>query len=241
MSTDAKKWFSSAELSKFGEAGLVDLPRSERWAGEKAIKLGWESRVVLSKGGKGGVKTEYLPSKDVLKIIHDYLNTSSNNSNLRVAQTQAQYANVKQYADTLYIEHYTQARAAAGSGQVTPTDQLMVNLAVNAADWRNYVGADHKNIKVITVYGDSMMPTLAHGDQILVDTACHAFIDDAIYVIEQGDLLRVKRVKLKLDGSILVKSDNIMYPEVEEYAAATAVQFNIIGKFIPFKFVKCNL
>ena len=117
----------------------------------------------------------------------------------------------------------------------------MVNLAVNAADWRNYVGADHKNIKVITVYGDSMMPTLAHGDQILVDTACHAFIDDAIYVIEQGDLLRVKRVKLKLDGSILVKSDNIMYPEVEEYAAATAVQFNIIGKFIPFKFVKCNL
>ena len=208
------------------------------------LKGGSPNLDTLSKIARAcGVTNSWLIGDAPIDLTHqdDVVTLNSPATPLNVAQTQTQYSNPKQYADTLYIEHYTQARAAAGSGQVTPTDQLMVNLAVNAADWRNYVGADHKNIKVITVYGDSMMPTLAHGDQILVDTACHAFIDDAIYVIEQGDLLRVKRVKLKLDGNILVKSDNTNGFEVEEYSAATASQFNIIGKVIPFKFGKFNL
>jgi len=81
-----------------------------------------------------------------------------------------------------------------------------------------------------------MEGTLSHGDQVFVDTACNKFIDDAIYVIMQDDLLRIKRVKLKLDGSILVKSDNQNGFGIEEYTAEQAANFKVVGKVLPFKF-----
>jgi len=142
----------------------------------------------------------------------------------------------KQYPDTIYIEQLKDVRAAAGNGQVTPTDQVSVMVAINAINWRNRVGANADKVKIITVYGDSMEGTLSHGDQVFVDTACNKFIDDAIYVIMQDDLLRIKRVKLKLDGSILVKSDNENGFGIEEYTADQAAAFKVIGKVLPFKF-----
>lgn len=140
-------------------------------------------------------------------------------------------------SDSIYIESYPDVRAAAGTGQISPTDQTVVQLKVNSADWRRYVGLDHKNVKVITVYGDSMHPTLSHGDQVMVDTACSSFIDDAIYCIQQGENLRFKRIKLNLDGSIVVKSDNEKEgfpPEI--YSADEASHFRVIGRVIPLKF-----
>lgn len=137
----------------------------------------------------------------------------------------------------LYIDNYVEVRAAAGHGQLTPTDQLVLQLKVNAADWRRYVGLDHKHVKIITVHGDSMKPTLSHGDQVMVDTACSNFIDDTIYCIQQGDNLRFKRIKLQLDGKVIVKSDNEIEgfpPEI--YTAEEAANFHVIGRVIPLKF-----
>jgi len=147
----------------------------------------------------------------------------------------------KQYPDTIYIEQLTDVRAAAGTGQATPTDQVSVMVAINAVNWRNRVGSNSDKVKIITVYGDSMEGTLSHGDQVFVDTACNKFIDDAIYVIMQDDLLRIKRVKLKLDGSILVKSDNENGFGIEEYTAEQASNFKVIGKVLPFKFGQFKL
>lgn len=144
--------------------------------------------------------------------------------------------------DTVYIESYPEVRGAAGVGQVTPTDQVIVKMAVNAADWRNYVGLDHRHIKIVAVHGDSMKPALSHGDQVLVDTACHSFVDDAIYAIQQGDLTRFKRIKLRLDGSIEVKSDNEKEGfKLETYTAEDAAEFKLIGRVIPFKFGRFDL
>lgn len=143
----------------------------------------------------------------------------------------------KQMPVDLYIDNYVEVRAAAGHGQLTPTDQLILQLKVNAADWRRYIGLDHKHVKLITVHGDSMKPTLSHGDQVMVDTACSSFIDDAIYCIQQGENLRFKRIKLNLDGSIVVKSDNEKEgfpPEI--YSADEASHFRVIGRVIPLKF-----
>jgi phage repressor protein C with HTH and peptisase S24 domain len=140
------------------------------------------------------------------------------------------------YQHSLYIEHYPDVRAAAGAGQVTETDQFGIMVAVNASEWRARVGLNTKNIKMITVYGDSMSPTLSHGDQVMIDTACHAFVDDAIYALLQGDLIRVKRIKLNLDGTILVKSDNENGFQPEKYSVLEAADFNILGKVLPFKF-----
>lgn len=143
------------------------------------------------------------------------------------------------YQHTLYIEHYPDVRAAAGSGQVTPTDQVMVNVAINADELR---ALNHKNIKLITVYGDSMKPTLSHGDQVFVDVSCTNFIDDAIYAVQQGDLTRIKRIKLRFDGSIEVRSDNEKNGfSTETYNKLEAADFHVIGRVIPYKFGKFEI
>lgn len=150
--------------------------------------------------------------------------------------------NQDDYSHTLYIEHYPDVRAAAGSGQVAPTDQVMVRVAINADEWRRRFGLNHKNIKLITVYGDSMKPTLSHGDQVFVDISCTGFIDDAIYAVQQGELTRIKRIKLRFDGSIEVRSDNEKNGfNPETYNKLEAADFHVIGRVIPYKFGKFEI
>jgi len=259
------EWFSAADLAEFGKNWVAGLPTTSVGCKGRAVSKGWESRQVQGKGGPNGVLTEYKPSQEVLDAIRSYLAEQNKNNNYeptesatapKLKEGRAKYAAIdamfelsaneerntpkplaqKKYADTLYIEQLTDVRAAAGGGQVTPTDQVSVMVAINAVNWRNRVGANADKVKIITVYGDSMEGTLSHGDQVFVDTACNKFIDDAIYVIMQDDLLRIKRVKLKLDGSILVKSDNENGFGIEEYTADQAANFRVVGKVLPFKF-----
>lgn len=248
-----------------GKAEIIRIPRSERRAGEKARKFGWEERRVLGKGGKGGMKTEYQPPGDILEIIHGFLRETPDFF-LKTDELSKESAPYEQRTtklllsgdgkhkglmlndlshpesqDAIYIEHYVDVRGAAGAGQVTPTDQMIISVAVNAVEWRKYVDLNPKRVKVISVHGDSMAPSLQHGDQVLVDTACNRFIDDSIYAIQQGDVLRIKRIKLKLDGSIEVKSDNDHGFGMEMYSKEEAAAFTVFGRILPFKFGKFDL
>lgn len=110
----------------------------------------------------------------------------------------------------------------------------MVKVRVDLRLLRERVGSNFSNLKIASVSGDSMEPTLSHGDQVLVDTSCSRFIDDAIYAIQQDGHLRFKRIQLKLDGSIVVRSDGST--NIETYTAEEAARFFIVGLVIPFKF-----
>lgn len=114
-------------------------------------------------------------------------------------------------------------------------------LFIYPAEGHAYVRLEPKHVKAITVYGDSMNPTLQHDDQVLINTACNRFVDDAIYVIQQGNVLRLKRIKLKLDGSIEVKSNNNHGFGTEIYNKEEAAAFTVVGKVLPFKFGKFDL
>lgn len=63
----------------------------------------------------------------------------------------------------------------------------------------------------MAVEGDSMKPTLEHGDLVLVDLRVNRPAENSIYVLAIEDSLLVKRVQLKMDGSIVIKSDNPLY------------------------------
>lgn len=178
-----------------------------------------------------------------LKIEQSLKNQIDNyNINDQLKKMQSLNQDNSDYSHTLYIEHYPDVRAAAGSGQVAPTEQVMVSVAINADEWRRRFGLNHKNIKLITVYGDSMKPTLSHGDQVFVDIGCTSFIDDAIYAVQQGELTRIKRIKLRFDGSIEVRSDNEKNGfNPETYNKLEAADFHVIGRVIPYKFGKFEI
>lgn len=121
--------------------------------------------------------------------------------------------------------------ASAGPGRYLESEQL-VDFVSFKDDWvRNYLRVPTKDLALINVKGDSMAPTLNDGDLILVDLRAIRIEDSAIYVIEFDDALLVKRVQRKLDGSIVIKSDNPLYdPEVLTKEKADGLR--IVGRVV---------
>lgn len=98
-------------------------------------------------------------------------------------------------------------RASAGTGLVPVSETVDGHLAFEAAYLRS-LGINPRSARILPVSGDSMYPTLADQDQVIIDTSIDRVIDDALYAVVYGGAVLVKRVQLGLDGSVLLQSDN---------------------------------
>lgn len=84
------------------------------------------------------------------------------------------------------------------------------------------------------VSGHSMEPLLAHGDYVLVDLHDRErIVDLKVYAIRVEGEYRVKRLCRKLDGTIILISDNPKYEEERLTPDLLAsIDFKIIGRVI---------
>ncbi len=83
------------------------------------------------------------------------------------------------------------------------------------------------------VHGDSMVPTLFDGDRILVNTADNQNIqNNHVYAINIDNEVRVKRLIKKINGDLVIHSDNLAYPEEIISSDDETVFFSIIGRVI---------
>lgn len=121
--------------------------------------------------------------------------------------------------------------ASMGNGSVIHSEQVVDNLAFREEWVRTELGANPKNLILISAIGDSMEPTLRAGDLLLVDRNNDGVKQDAIYAFATNDELRVKRMQLKIDGSVVVKSDNPQY-ESETLSLEQAHSLRIIGRVV---------
>ncbi len=121
--------------------------------------------------------------------------------------------------------------ASAGGGAVIHSEQIVDHLSFKA-DWvRNALGVPVKDLALINVLGDSMEPTLSDGDLILIDMSTRRVKDNAVYVLQLNGTLLVKRIQRKLDGSVIVRSDNTIY-EPETVNSEMLDSLNIIGRVV---------
>lgn len=76
-----------------------------------------------------------------------------------------------------------------------------------------------KNIVVVNVKGDSMLPTLEDGDLLFIDTTKKEIYNKKIYVITEDNYLKVKRILKNSPDSkeIIIKSDNEIDGEYPPY------------------------
>ena len=100
--------------------------------------------------------------------------------------------------------------ASAGHGSDVDYEEQISQIAFRK-DWLRAKGLYVKDLSTIKVKGDSMEPTLADGDIVLVDNRIQSIIDDAIYIIQTDNHLIVKRLQQALDGSLIIISDNPRY------------------------------
>lgn len=107
--------------------------------------------------------------------------------------------------------------ASAGDGS-EPGDETPVALVAFQASWLRGIAAGHpETLSVIDVKGDSMLPTLADGDQILVDSNDRERRRDGIYVLRTDEALLVKRLSLNpATRRWTIRSDNGAYPSWED-------------------------
>ncbi|WP_231639071.1 S24 family peptidase [Sphingomonas profundi] len=105
-------------------------------------------------------------------------------------------------------------RASAGHGAATDNERPVARLGFHPGWLREVTGGSPAGLSMIRVSGDSMSPTLADGDEILVDgTDAAERLRDGIYVLRVDDGLVVKRLAINPAArSITIVSDNPAYP-----------------------------
>ncbi|NKX16134.1 helix-turn-helix transcriptional regulator [Ochrobactrum pseudogrignonense] len=123
-------------------------------------------------------------------------------------------------------------QASAGAGRVTIGEDPLEYLAFQSTRLRS------RNInpafaRILTARGDSMEETIRDGDVLLVDTSVNRIRDNTIYVIVYGDMVLVKRVHGRLNGSLQLISDNPRYP-AEEVSAGEIEQLHVAGRVMWF-------
>lgn len=120
--------------------------------------------------------------------------------------------------------------ASAGPGAFADADRMSGHYAFDPKLLRNICGAAPSELSIIRVDGDSMSPTLADGDDILVDRSKASGVHDGIYVLRRDDTLMVKRVAVH-PGSrrLTISSDNPSYPT---WADCDPTAIDVVGRVV---------
>ncbi len=104
--------------------------------------------------------------------------------------------------------------ASAGPGAYGEQEFPVAHLAFDRKWLKQLSDGKAEDLSIIRVQGDSMFPTLADGDDIIVDRSeAGGRLQDGIYVLRRDDTLMVKRLAVH-PGSrrVTISSDNATYP-----------------------------
>ncbi|WP_235889722.1 LexA family transcriptional regulator [Brucella haematophila] len=123
-------------------------------------------------------------------------------------------------------------QASAGAGRVSIGEDPLEYLAFQST-WLRSRNINPAFARILTARGDSMEETIRDGDVLLVDTSVNRIRDNTIYVIVYGDMVLVKRVHGRLNGSLQLISDNPRYP-AEEISAGETEQLHVAGRVMWF-------
>ena len=117
---------------------------------------------------------------------------------------------------------------SAGTGNLDQMESLAGKIAFDP-NWLRQFPYDKKALSIVRVDGDSMMPTLSSGDDIMVARYDGQRRKDGIYVLRMDASLMVKRLSFGPMGKIDVISDN---PSYSDWRDIDANSITIIGHVI---------
>src|SRR5215204_5272209 len=121
--------------------------------------------------------------------------------------------------------------ASAGPGAIVAEEMGKPYFAFDERWLKTLTGTPAASLSIVRVEGDSMSPTLNHGDEILVDLGDPADRHrDGIYVLRTDDALVVKRLAMHPMGRrVTVQSDNPAYPDWPDCGIE---EIHVIGRVI---------
>jgi phage repressor protein C with HTH and peptisase S24 domain len=123
--------------------------------------------------------------------------------------------------DKAFLVPLLDQKLSAGSGNDLPEDDIETGLLPVPA----YLSKYGKDIKALTVDGDSMYPTLHRGDMVVCDSC--GWSGEGIYALRMNGKGFVKRVTQR-PGKVVLLSDNPKYPPHEEPEESQDIE--IVGR-----------
>ncbi|MDM4106143.1 S24 family peptidase [Klebsiella oxytoca] len=130
---------------------------------------------------------------------------------------------------------------SAGPGSYMLSDYVEVLYAIEFTTEHARVlfgNRDPADVKVMTVNGDSMAPTLVSGDRLFVDISVRHFQTDGVYSFVYGKTFHVKRLQMQGD-KLAVLSDNPAY-EKWYISEDTQDSLYVMGKALIHESIKYN-
>ena len=125
-------------------------------------------------------------------------------------------------------------RASAGAGLLGNSEKVVAEWQVPSGVVRGYSTAPAAEMRIITVMGDSMEPTLQPGQRVLVDTGDRRPSPPGIFVVWDGLGLVIKRVQMlphSEPARVKISSDNDKYDPYERTLEEAYIQGRVIGQW----------
>ncbi len=122
-------------------------------------------------------------------------------------------------------------QASAGQGALVIEELSGGYLAFEEKFLRQTLGRRRQDLVAVEAAGDSMEPAIHDGDLLVVDVTVQEIQSSRVYVLSVNGELLVKRLSLRLDGSVTVRSDNAKYPE-ETVTPSERNGLRIVGQVV---------
>lgn len=132
--------------------------------------------------------------------------------------------------DEVWIAHYD-VRGALGGGEVAHDyPEMLQDVRVSPSQLRamGVEFKEHYHLKMITGWGQSMTPTIKHGDPLLVDISIKDFIGDGIYFFSYQGFQYIKRLQMKGKNKFKMLSDNKKHPAEDIFLDETYIQARVL-------------
>lgn len=163
-------------------------------------------------------------------------NRIKNESEITVSELQKaeEFFNIKIFNsenlgfDVAYLDYYTDVFASCGNGSIVFSSER-TKLPIPTTMIRGY--SKSKLYSIINASGNSMSPTIEHGDKLIVEHWNGDQIqDNKIYVFCYNNEFFVKRLSKNID-EIIIKSDNPEY-RIRTIPSKSFSDLILIGKIV---------
>lgn len=179
-----------------------------------------------------------MPSDLLSKIIiafrlnSDWLLNGTGEMLITPENIEKMYCTTKNNNETIKIERI-HLNPSCGNGTIVFDEAEVTPILLGTKLIQNiFKIQDARSLKVFQACGDSMEPTIYDGDDVLVDVSRKDYINGGVFIIEKFGEWFIKRLRLKLDGSLEIISDNSTKYSTEIVKQTDGIDINIKGRVI---------
>lgn len=208
------------------------MSESEMSQADFARQIHESPQTITNWKSRGVPKGKLIDVARAMRIsVEQYLHQASNRELKRVAGGLRAAITKLEHPITVPV---LSAEGSMGGGRLAPAHEAIVGGLTISREWlRGNIPmlSSLNNLAVISAFGQSMSPTFSDGDILLVDRGITEAKIDAVFVIGRGDELFVKRIQRRLNGDIVIRSDNPLF-EPEVVAGAEVESVRILGRVV---------